>query len=565
MREKVFQALEDLIEQPINASSDELDILNYKVIHKLIKNKHKLIVVDKTYPHLLPIFILELDERGLFRGYYRFSDIRNFPISQKPFLRYVYKTDKYKFLRTVQPFKDDISIFYLNGRKFENGNLEDFFEKTLFPNDIFENKTLIIELFYSNRVNSEIFKNFRILQTLKSFAIELEGKLRRFISELELTTGLKFKSIIGYERLSAEIEEGTLFLSRIYNKVGYLLHFKPRNNILDNYINKTQQYVLNFYACNSEYSDGTIRSYDNDPYLPNWSLGIMHVFEDNLELVNKEIEKLLIPEIFFNIKSETKSKYAELLQKYKNAIFYGPPGTGKTYMAIKVANEIAPRNYYIVQLHPSYSYEEFIEGLRPHQDGGFYIKDGIFKKICKRALENPSKNFVIILDEISRANIIQVFGELLYALEYRNNPVILPYSSENFVIPENVYIIGTMNTADRSVHTLDIALRRRFIFIEFLPDFNVIEKFYKEKGYENRYLDKLRSFLDEINNKIILKKLGKDFLIGHSYFLVEPSDLKDVIQHKILPILLSLLSKKDYEDVLDFLNTEFGEFGWKFS
>ncbi|MCS7245047.1 MAG: AAA family ATPase [candidate division WOR-3 bacterium] len=557
MRERIFQALEELIEQPIKTDTDEIDILNYKIIHKFVKNKHKLMLVDKTYPHLLPVFILELDEKGLFRGYYRFSDMRNFPISQKPFLRYTYKTDKYKFLRTIQPYKDDISIFYLNGRKFENGNLEEFFERTLFPSDVFENKTLIIEIFYSNKVNREIFKNFRILQTLKFFAIDLESKLKKFLSELELATTLRFKPIIGYERLYAEIEEGALFLSRIYDRVGYLLHFRPKTNISDNYINKSQQYVLNFYACNSDYSDGTIKSYENDPYLPNWSLGIMHVFEDNLELVNKEIEKFLTLEISVIIK--TKSEYAELLEKYKNVIFYGPPGTGKTYMAIKVANEIAPRNYYIVQLHPSYSYEEFLEGIRPHQDGGFYIKDGIFKKICKRALENPSKKFVVILDEISRANIIQVFGELLYALEYRNNPVILPYSSESFVIPENVYIIGTMNTADRSVHALDIALRRRFIFIKFAPDFNVIEKFYREKGYEDKYLERIREFFKEINDNIISKRLGEEFLIGHSYFLVEPNDLKDVIQRKILPVLRSLLSEKDYNYVLNFIDSKFNQ------
>ncbi|MEO0143713.1 MAG: AAA family ATPase [candidate division WOR-3 bacterium] len=552
MRELIFNALEELLEQPINNKLDEVEVLNYRIFYRISKNKHKLILQDKQYPHIMPLFILELDERGIFKAYYKFSDLRNSPVPYKPFLRYIYKVDKFKFLRTIQPFKDEIRIYYLNGSKLNNESLEQFFQRTFFPNDIFEDKILIFELFHSNKLNKDIFKNFKIIRMLKSFAEELEIKEGILLNEISKKSQLTFKSLIGNERLYAENENGVIYLSRIYDKIGYLLHFRPNSELREMFINKGQQYILNMYACNSDYSDGTIKSFDNDVYLPNWSIGIMHIFEDNLDEVANQLDRFLTFENGVYIKQETLSEYAKLTIKYKNVILYGPPGTGKTYLALKIASEIS-RNYTIVQMHPSYSYEDFIEGIRPKVDGGFYIKDGIFKEFCKRAL-NSSENFVIILDEISRCNIIQVFGELLYALEYRDKYVILPYSLEKFKVPENVYIIGTMNSADRSVHSLDIALRRRFIFIEILPDFNVVRNFYLENNYNLAILDELESFFNFVND-IIERKLGKEFLIGHSYFLVEPTEIKNVINLKVLPILNSLLSKEDYKSVLKFLNT----------
>ncbi|MEO0224062.1 MAG: AAA family ATPase [candidate division WOR-3 bacterium] len=550
MRDIIFDALEELLEQPINKKLDESEILNFRITYKEVKGKSKVIIQEKNFPYLLPHFVLEVDERRIFKGYYKFSSLNNHPVPYKPFLRFFYKTDKFKFLRTIQQFKNDISIYYSNGPRLENQSLEEFFQKTLFPNEVFENKILIIEIFHSNKINKEIFKEFRILKTLKKFAEELNIKLNVLISNIFKKTGIKFKSLIGFERLFYEIEEGTLFLSRIYDKFGYLLHFRPKSEIKEFFVNKSQGYILNVFACNGDYSDGTIKSFDDDPYLPNWTIGIMHIFEDNLEIVNEEIEKFLKIEKNFYINNEL-SEYSKLVLKYKNVILYGPPGVGKTYIAIKIAKEISKRNWTIVQLHPSYSYEDFMEGIRPKSDGGFYVKDGVFKQFCKNAL-NSNDNFVIILDEMSRCNVIQVFGELLYALEYRNKPIILPYSNESFSIPENVYIIGTMNSADRSVHNLDIALRRRFIFIEILPDFNVIKEFYIQNNYSFEILEKIEKFFSFIND-LILKKLGSEFLIGHSYFLVEPSEIKNIIKFKILPVLVSILSKDDYKKTESFL------------
>jgi len=128
----------------------------------------------------------------------------------------------------------------------------------------------------------------------------------------------------------------------------------------------------------------------------------------------------------------------------------------------------------------------------------------------------------------------------------------LPYSNEELLVPENLYIIGTMNSADRSVHNLDIALRRRFIFIEILPDFNVIREFYIQNNYDFETLEKIEKFFNFIND-LIMRKLGSEFLIGHSYFLIEPSEIKNVVKFKILPILNSILSREDYKKTESFL------------
>jgi len=127
MRDFIFDAIEELLEQPINRNLNESEILNFRITYKEAKGKSKVIIQEKNFPYLLPHFVLELDERGIFKGYYKFSSLNNHPVPHKPFLRFFYKTDKFKFLRTIQQFKNDISIYYSNGPKLENQSLEEFF------------------------------------------------------------------------------------------------------------------------------------------------------------------------------------------------------------------------------------------------------------------------------------------------------------------------------------------------------------------------------------------------------------------------------------------------------
>lgn len=164
----------------------------------------------------------------------------------------------------------------------------------------------------------------------------------------------------------------------------------------------------------------------------------------------------------------------ELLNERKQLVFYGPPGTGKTYLAHKIAEHlVGPEQVRLVQFHPAYTYEDFFEGYRPATGDGttisFQLRPGPLRDLADKAKKQPDLAFVLIIDEINRANLAKVFGELYFLLEYRDKGVQLLYSDETFSLPKNVYIIGTMNTADRSIALVDGAMRRRFAFLPLDP------------------------------------------------------------------------------------------------
>ena len=238
-----------------------------------------------------------------------------------------------------------------------------------------------------------------------------------------------------------------------------------------------------------------------------------------------------------------------VLKMKKNIILQGAPGVGKTFTAKRLAYSIIgaknPNRVQMIQFHQSYSYEDFIEGYRPTENG-FTIKKGAFYKFCKLAEEDDENDYFFIIDEINRGNLSKIFGELFMLIEKdkRGIELQLLYSDENFSVHANVYIIGMMNTADRSLAMLDYALRRRFSFYTMKPGFNTIGFQTYQDSLESEAFNKLISCVKQLNSKIAEDiSLGEGFCIGHSYFCGLTSDtvnvqiLSSIVEYELIPLL----------------------------
>ncbi|MDE0440733.1 MAG: AAA family ATPase [Gammaproteobacteria bacterium] len=232
----------------------------------------------------------------------------------------------------------------------------------------------------------------------------------------------------------------------------------------------------------------------------------------------------------------------ELLDDKPQVVFQGPPGTGKTYVARQLAAYLAgdAGNVTLVQFHPSYAYEDFIQGFRPRLkkgQPGFKMRAGPLIRAAELARDNPSEKHFLIIDEINRGNLAKVFGELYFLLEYRDEAIRLQYSDEEFSLPENLYIIGTMNTADRSIALVDLALRRRFHFVEFHPDKPPVQ------GLLERWLTRNAPkmvWVADVVSRANQRLDDRHAAIGPSYFMKEGLDdraIELIWEHNVLPYI----------------------------
>ncbi|RFA13918.1 hypothetical protein B7R21_07610 [Subtercola boreus] len=242
-----------------------------------------------------------------------------------------------------------------------------------------------------------------------------------------------------------------------------------------------------------------------------------------------------------------------LIERRRQVILYGPPGTGKTFLAQALAEHVTKTttgDYRIVQFHPTYSYEDFFEGFRPvvgadGQQLGFGLRKGPLRRLADGAAANPEANYFLVIDEINRGNLAKIFGELYYLLEYRDREISLLYSDEPFTLPANIFFIGTMNTADRSIAMLDAAMRRRFAFIELHPDTDPVRGLLGEWMLAQPFTDDRSELLVELNRTIA----DYDAKIGPSFLMrdLQHDGIESVWTYEILP----LLAEHHYADGTD--------------
>jgi hypothetical protein len=258
---------------------------------------------------------------------------------------------------------------------------------------------------------------------------------------------------------------------------------------------------------------------------------------DLLPVTDELVQRVYLPRRWLQ-------EIVDLLAEKRQLIFYGPPGTGKTFLAQRIAEHLTREGgeFELVQFHPSYSYEDFFEGYRPvavSEGAGvtYELTDGPLRRIAEAAAQDPENPYVLVVDEINRGNLPKIFGELLFLLEYREAQIWLQYSPEaQFGLPKNLYFVGTMNTADRSIALVDAALRRRFYFVAFMPTeepvCDVLGKWLSEKGLEPRPAQ----LLGMLNKRIDTEEIA----IGPSYLMTadatEPN-LERIWKHAIMPVL----------------------------
>lgn len=445
-------------------------------------------------------------------------------------------------------------LFYGGVRYTEENNVK-FDEKEILKDNISNDRKP--NYFWLN-ANPKIwsFSELEIGEIIEYTAISENGHKRQVYKNY--LSAKKGDIIIAYESYPTKMIVGLCVVDQDFGedeilyarKTETLLNPIPYNEFSDAEELRNMEYI--------RHPQGSLFKIENSEY----DFLIDLIREYNPKENNKKSDKYqktnFLADVF--IDSEKYDEMRDLLLTKKNIILQGVPGVGKTYMAKRLAYSIIEavddEKVMCIQFHQNYSYEDFIEGYRPSEET-FELQEGVFYRFCKMAKNDLDNKYFFIIDEINRGNLSKIFGELLMLIEAdkRNERLTLAYSKQKFSIPENVYVIGMMNTADRSLAIMDYALRRRFCFYDVEPIFDQVDFVKYIKSFNNKMLDKTVENIKKLNDEIEDdSSLGKGFKIGHSYFCDLHSDkiekeLKVIIKYQILPMLEEYWfdDKKKYE------------------
>lgn len=342
---------------------------------------------------------------------------------------------------------------------------------------------------------------------------------------------------------------------------GKLIMLYHPNELL--YINSKRGYekIFDYFGLDSSNTDSVVLNIRMQKILQDIGVNNKDILETSMKLWDYYKEYIEYPNgngsnnkfdhIF--ISDDYIKKIIRVLKRKKAIILRGVPGVGKTFVIRDLIRQafknIGEDGIETIQFHQSYSYEEFIEGLKPQMDGSFKPEKGVFYEIANRAKNDQENNYFLVIDEINRGNISKIFGELMMLIENdkRDNASLkLAYSKELFSVPGNLYIIGTMNTADRSLSLIDYALRRRFSFLTLEPAYGTV----KFNEFLSKTMELTKENIGQINdamihvNSLIEERLDKNFLIGHSYFIADDETIDDfdtwfgdIVEFDIMPMI----------------------------
>jgi len=400
----------------------------------------------------------------------------------------------------------------------------------------------------------------------EKFIPELENRISEFPNQINIPNHREGRPYLAYNTGIGNVQYYTEYTPLGYGQgfngfiVGIYIHnedYLNKFNELSQHRNMIEQQLGKPLHWLDTGAAGRIFFYleDDIDNKENWSSIIKFQIDNLVDIVR--VFKPFINELrnrprnSTNQNIEDTQEVGKMTNKIKNIILYGSPGVGKTYNINKLISlieegksdsaifkaikenkksdsvdisDIKDRIKFIT-FHQSFGYEDFIEGFRPNEEGNIKLQDGIFKSICDAANRDRNNNYYLVIDEINRGNISKIFGELITLIEEDKRDtleVTLPYSKQPFRIPSNLYIIGTMNSTDKSIALIDIALRRRFTFLKMKPKADLIDYLPAREIFEN-----------------LNKQIEEDYQLGHSYFMKiqNNDDLEFVLEYKIIPLL----------------------------